>query len=136
MPTKSRYESYKVFFDGLALLHTVANQQTLFLAYLLSDMDNDNMVHLTVYKKQKIMKEIGSKSKKPLIMANQHLTSLARHGLVKSQGGGTFMVNPQFASKFEDFKYKRDEKTRLYVTMIGEVDGTVTIEAGVKKEHE
>lgn len=135
MATKSRYESYKVFFDGLALLHTVANQQTLFLAYLLSDMDNDNMVHLTSYKKKQIMQEIGSKSKKPLIMAGQHLISLAHAGLVKSQGGGAYMVNPQFASKFEDFKHLRDEKTEVYLHMVGKPDGSVEFEAGVVKDE-
>ena len=130
----SKYKSYKVFFDGLALLHTVANQETLFLAYLLAEMDEENIVHMTAYQKKEIMREIGSKTKSPLTMANQHLFSLCKKGLLTTIGGGSYMVNPKFASTLHDHKYKIDSKSVLYARMVCKKNSEMKIEVGVEDE--
>lgn len=125
---ESRYKSYKIFYDSLALLHMVANQRTMFFASLLSRMNNNNEVHLTPYERRTILIEIGSKSKNPLAMAKDHLQNLAKSGLVTSIGGGSYMVNPKFATKYEDFTGLVDAKYAKYLTIIGSSNGEISLE--------
>ncbi len=130
--SKSRYKSYKMFFDGLALLHTIANHQTMFFAYLLSYMDDDNVVILNAGKKREIMKEIRYVGKDPLRAADQHLYKLKKVGLVTSMGGGNWMVNPKLAGNFGDYKFLVDKKVDLFLKITGKSNGTVIGTMGIK----
>jgi len=128
------YKSFKIFFDNLALMHTVANKQTMFFGYMLSRMNDDNHVSMTIYHRKLAMEQIGSTAKKPLNMARQYLHLLVKANLIVCLGGSEYMVNPKFAGTFQDHKWVVDKKEALYMNAIAKSDGTMKIEVGVKDE--
>lgn len=126
------YETFKVMYNGIALLHTIANKQTMFFGYMLSRMDEDNLVSMTPNQRRQAMEDIGSKSSNPLVMARQHLHGLVKAGLITPLGGSDYMVNPLFANKIHDYKRKVNQKYELYLTAVARADGSMEIEVGAQ----
>ena len=126
------YENFKVMYNGLALLHTIANKQTQFFGYMLSRMDDDNLVSMTPNQRRQAIEEIGSKTENPLTMARQHIHGLVKAGLITSLGGSDYMVNPMFANRIHDYKRKVNQKYELYLKAVAKADGTLEMEVGAR----
>lgn len=90
---KKKY--FMFFYEDLALLHQVANKQTLFLAAMVSRMDQDNVVQMTAYTREAIIDEIGAVSKNKLALARQYLKILSDSGVVQDLGKGAYMIIPR-----------------------------------------
>ncbi len=112
-----------LFYEDLALLHSIANKQTLFFAGMISRMDGDNIVQMTPYVREAIIVEIGAKSKDKLALARQYIKTLSDAGLVVDIGKGAYMVIPKLAGfssiasssnskqeKFIKIKYSKNKK--------------------------
>jgi hypothetical protein len=119
---KKKY--YMTFYEDIALLHSVANKQTLFLSSMVARMDGDNVVQMTPYVRKAIMDEIGTKSKDKLTLARQYIKTLSSAGLIADIGDGAYMINPKLygfsniassadkkQDKFIKIKYKKNKRT-------------------------
>lgn len=87
------------YYEHLAKLAHVANKQTMFLAHMLYRMEWDNeskqmVVNLNPSQKRSIMKLVADGSKDSNRLANQYLLKLSKAGLIKSIGGGSYLVDP------------------------------------------
>lgn len=132
----SKYESFKVFYNNLALLHQVANKQTMFLAYLLAEMDDDNIIHMTKYRKEKIANAIGLTAVAPDLMIRQLLHKLCKTDLLISLGGGAYKVNPKFSSRYKDQQYVIDKREQEFVELrMKQGKGKDSVVMEIKEEY-
>ena len=90
---KEKY--FMTFYRDLALLHTIANKQTLFFAHMVSRMDDSQIVQMTPYVRKQIMDLIEAKQKNRLAGAAQYIDKLIKEGLVVNVGDGAYMINPR-----------------------------------------
>lgn len=93
-------DSYMTYYAHLAKLTGIANKQTMFLSHLLYHMTfNDELkmciVDLTATRKREILKAIGAKSNDCLRLASVYIAQLSKHGLIKSIGGGRYVIAPE-----------------------------------------
>lgn len=92
--------AFMCYYEHLAKLARVANKQTMFLSHMLYRMEWNHeakqmVVNLTAFDKRSIMKEITPDCKNMNRLANRYLSALTEAGLVKSIGGGAFLIDPQ-----------------------------------------
>ncbi len=115
---------YICYYEHIAKLSQLANKQTLFLAHLLSlvvyeSECKQNIVTMTAHDKRRIMKAIGCDTSNPAKLANQYLSKIGKAGLIKSIGGGAYMVDP---ASFSGFKYikkqTRDKAAFIYESRV------------------
>ena len=88
---------FMIFYQDIALLHSVANKQTLFFAEMMARMDGDNIVQMTPYIRELIVDNIGSKTNNKLALARQYIKTLSDAGLIIDIGKGAYMVAPKIA---------------------------------------
>ena len=93
MPGKKE-KYFMTFYRDIALLHTIANKQTMFFAHMVSRMDDDQIVQMTPYVRKQIMDLIEATQKNRLAGATQYINKLVKAGLIVSVGGGAYMINP------------------------------------------
>jgi hypothetical protein len=124
---KTKY--FMTFYEDLALLHSIANKQTLFLAAMIGRMDADNVVQMTPYIREQIMNEIGTSAKNKLAVAKQYINSLIKAGLITNIGRGAYMVVPKLFG-FSNFVNSINEKQGRFIKIRYENDKR-TIEVGV-----
>ena len=91
---------YIAYYTHIAQLKQYANKHTVFMAHMLSMMVFDpetkqNVVSLNPRVKRNIMTNIEAKCKDPLRSANQYLVRLKKSGVIKSIGGGDYLVDPE-----------------------------------------
>jgi hypothetical protein len=91
--------AFMCYYEHLAKLARVANKQTLFMAHMLYRMEwhsesKQLIVNLTAFDKRNIMKEITPDCKNMNRLANRYLSVLSEAGLIKSIGGGAYLVDP------------------------------------------
>jgi len=89
------------YYQHIAKLSQVANKQTIFLAYILYNMEFDSKekqyyADLSTAKKIEIMKKVSPDvdPDKLLNLANQYINKLKKADLIKSWGRGVWGVNP------------------------------------------
>lgn len=88
-------EYFMTFYRDIALLHTIANKQTLFFSHMVSRMDKDQIVQMTPYVRKQIMDLIGATQKNRLAGASQYIDKLIKAELIASVGDGAYMINPR-----------------------------------------
>ena len=116
--------AFMCYYENLAKLSIVANKQTMFLAHMLYRMEwnkesGQYMVNLNSFIKRQILKDIGCESKDPQTLSRQYVSKLVKSGLIKSIGGGTYIVDPisYGGSKYIP-KHLRQKKAHLYETRV------------------
>lgn len=121
--------AYMCYYAHLAKLSVVANKQTMFLAHMLYKMEwsseaRQMIVTLTSFDKRNIMKSLDSDTVDANRLANQYLRKLKDAGLIKSLGGGAWLVDPASFSgaKYVDKKW-RDKNSIIYETRVFTSDG-------------
>lgn len=115
---------FMCYYEHLAKLSQIANKQTLFLAHVLYRMEWNGeskqfIAYLTTAQKREIINAIGSNSKNPLESAKQYIASLTKVGLIKSIGGGAYLIDPASygGSKYVP-KNLRMKNAQLYETRV------------------
>ena len=128
------------YYEHIAKLSVIANKQTVFLSHLLCRMEyHGQSKSLVVEMNPKVKRDIISlmeiESKNPLRLASQYLIKLQRAGLVKSIGGGRFLIDP---SSYGYGKYVpkalRDSAAEIYVNATFNEAGDITTVVKVCKE--
>lgn len=125
---------FMTFYSDIALLHSVQNKQSLFLAGMISRMNGDNIVQMSRYTKKEILREIGSKSSNDLNLARQYISILTAAGIIKALGDDAYMIIPKLfgfsnvagsinekQDKFIKIKYKNNNRT-IEVGLLHEKD--------------
>lgn len=137
MKEQKKEKYFMTFYKDIALLHSIANKQTLFFMEMVLRMDSEQNVQMTQAVREKIMLSIGSKEKNLTNGASQYLKHLKELGLIRDKGKGEYMVNPKihgfsndaFAIQrkseiFMNIKYTKDGGRTITVDMeTGEIDG-------------
>ena len=85
---------FMTFYRDIGMLHGLYNKESLFFAYMLANANHELVVHLNSKLKSDIMEKIGSRAKIKRNAADQQLRKLKELGLIRSLGGGSYMVNP------------------------------------------
>jgi len=88
-------EYFMTFYRDIALLHAIANKQTLFFSHMVSRMDKDQIIQMTPYVRKQIMDLIGATQKNKLAGASQYIDKLIKSELIASVGDGAYMINPR-----------------------------------------
>lgn len=88
------------YYEHIAKLSLVANKQTLFLAHILSRLEFNRstkqlIVDLPPRVRRQILEDLGIESKDPLNLAKGYIRQLVKAGLIKSIGGGSYVVDPE-----------------------------------------
>lgn len=135
-------QPFMTYFEALAKLSQIANKQTMFLSYMLHDMQYEKemrqfLCDMSTYKKTNIMKKISPDvaEKSMLNLANQYLCKLQKAGLIRNLGRGLWAVDPscfgQFRAITKDLRHKNKE---IFLNMKFGEDGieytSVTDKAG------
>ena len=105
-----------VFYQDIALLHSIANKQTLFFAEMIARMDGDNIVQMTPYIRELIVDNIGSKTNDKLALARQYIKTLSDASLIKDIGKGAYMIAPKiagFSSNDQFINSKQDKYLKI-----------------------
>jgi len=132
---------YIAYYEHLAKLACIANKKTMFLAHLLHRLEYDpdlNMcaVSLTAYDKRKILKDIGAISSSPLVLASQYLTQLQKAGLIKSIGGGRFIIDPMSYGYAKYIpKQVRDRSSKIFENRVFTDDSIGKVETFVELDN-
>ena len=123
------HSAYMCYYGHLAKLSVVANKQTMFLAHMLYKMEFNSeakqmVVTLTSFDKRNIVKAIDSNTVDANRLANQYLRKLKDAGLIKSLGGGAWLIDPASygSSKYIDKKW-RDKNSKIYETRVFTAEG-------------
>ena len=132
------------YYEHLAKLALVANKQTMFLSHMLYHMEWENdskqmIVHLNPRVKRQIMESISEGSKDINRLANQYLHKLTKAGLIKSIGGGSYLVDPtSYGGHKYIQKHLRNKSSTIYETRVfsedknGVVESYIVTDDGVK----
>jgi hypothetical protein len=132
---------FMTYYEHLAKLACIANKKTLFLAHLLSRMDFNEetkiqYVDLTANVKRDILKAIGAKSVNPLVLAQQYIKELQKAGLIKSMGGGRYMIDPlSYGYAKYVSKELRERAANIYVKHVFSQDNEGFTETFVQDEY-
>ena len=138
--------AFMCYYEHLAKLARVANKQTMFLAHMLYRMEwNDTtkqmVVNLTAFDKRSIMKEITPECENMNRLANRYLSALTEAGLIKSIGGGAFLVDPQsYGGHKYISKQLRNKSSLIYETRVftdeveGKMESYIVTEDGERVE--
>lgn len=129
-------QAFVTYYNHLAKLSRVANKQTLFLAHILYRMhyksDSGMLVAtLTAHDKKQIMKDIGSTARNVLNTADQYISNLQKHGLLKSIGNGAYLIDPvSYGTAYVSSKV-RMRAGQIYEQRVFKEDGTVGVESWI-----
>jgi predicted GIY-YIG superfamily endonuclease len=82
-----------LFCDGLHLLSSIANKQTMFLYHMAARMNENNIVYMTPLMKEEIINKIGSDSCDKQTLARQYLKALLRSGVIENTGTGSYKIS-------------------------------------------
>ena len=123
-----------IFYEDLALLHTTANKRTMFFAELISRMDADNVVNVNANIKREICKSINSKTNNPVDIASTYIKQLCRNGMLRSLGGGGYLVNPKIAG-FSNYADTINKKMERWINVRYTKDGSREITVGHQKTN-
>ncbi|HEC26717.1 MAG TPA: hypothetical protein ENI67_04825 [Gammaproteobacteria bacterium] len=88
-----------VFHETIAQLNGLLNNEGMFFASLLKNMNDDCVVGINAAMKRRIMQECNVKCSNPINRASQILTRLQHKRLVKKCGGGDWMLNPNVVGR-------------------------------------
>ena len=130
-------QPFMSYYEHIAKLAVIANKQTIFLSHLLGMMEYDGekgvlIVDMNPKVKRRIIKDMEIESKNPLRLASQYLDKLQKAGLVKSLGGGRFLIDPSSYSYgryvpknlrnkasyiFSSVKFERDGDSGAFVSI-------------------
>ena len=115
---------FMCYYEHLAKLSRIANKQTLFLAHVLYRMEWNKeskqfIAYLTTAQKREIINAIGCDCKNPLNSVKQYIGALTKAGMIKSIGGGAYLIDPASygGSKYVP-KNLRMKNSKLYETMV------------------
>lgn len=98
-PSNTMFLSY---FEHMAKLAQIANKKTMFLSYLMYEMEFDTVnkqyyVSLSTLKKKQIMVAVSPETddSKLLVYADQYLNKLKKAEFIRNIGSGTWLINPK-----------------------------------------
>lgn len=124
-----------LFYKDLALLHSIANKQTLFFAEMIARMDGENIVQMTAYNREAIIESIGSKTNDKLALARQYIKTLSDAKLIKDLGKGAYMICPKIAG-FVNSVDVINKKQKIFMKIAYPKDGERTIEMEFEDEQD
>ena len=124
---------FMCYYEHLAKLAQVANKQTLFLSHVLYRMEWNGeakqfISYLTTAQKREIINAIAPDCKNPLNSAKQYIRVLTDAGLMKSIGGGAYLIDPasyggsKYVGKNLRMKNSKLYETRVFTEKSGDVE--------------
>lgn len=115
------------------MLHGLFNKESLFYSHMLALSDKDLVVSLNKYQKDRIVRDIGSKSKNPSAIAKQYINRIVKAGLMIPLGGGSYKINPSingFSAGSDYLERHRQDYAEISIALRSNGDTKISTSTG------
>ena len=100
---KAKTPGFRLNRAGIGIMAPMLNKQTIFLMYLLTEIDEEGKINLNPAIKLRLFSKIGSNSTNPASAVTKYLAMYCKADIMTSMGGGEYYINPLVAAKYKDF---------------------------------